>query len=176
VPSSSDPSDVDLTINRELFWIAHRSRGNGGGQPEDVPRRWRDVQGEERRALMPIYDAFMKGYAAPVNGTLLREWIDHPLIENLTRAGYLTVEDLANAPQNNVAGCGMGCLALQRKAQEYVTQGESTRAVSASLAAANAKIAELQAQMEKFSAQTEKPKNKGGRPRREPLTQQQDAA
>ena len=147
VASSSDPRDPNLTFSDELFWIAHRSRGNGGGQPEDVPRRWRDIQGEERIALLPIYEAYMKGYEAPVDGTLLANWVDSPLVDGLIRNGIRTVEDLAHAPHDVVAAAGIGGIALQKRAQDHVKKGETTKSVAADLAVANAKIEELMAQV-----------------------------
>lgn len=158
VPSSSDPHDQSLTVTEELYWIAHRSRTNGG-EPEDVPRRWRDIQGDERRAIMPIYEAWLKGFDAPEVGTPLARWIDSPLVEPMVRAGITTVEQLAASAQSVVAGCGMGCLAIQKKAQDYVRDQEANKSVNADLAATRAQLAELQAQVAKLTGLTEDEKS-----------------
>lgn len=152
VPTCSDTRSKDFGMTEELFWIAYRPRQNGG-QPEDTPRRWSAIEGEERQALLPIFDAWQKGIDAPVEGTPLRSWAGMvpSLLDGLLKSGINTVERLADTSEAVVAGCGVGCLALQVKAREYVKNSTADHLARAENAALKAQLEELQAQISALS-------------------------
>lgn len=69
-----------------------------------------------------LYDAWLEGQEAPVNGTSVRNWpaiLKHEL-RRLETAGIKTVEDLAAANEEVIAAIGMGGRSLKQRAEDWV--------------------------------------------------------
>lgn len=69
-----------------------------------------------------IYDAFVEGREAPVDGTPIKDWppISPAQAEMCLRAEVRTVEDLATCSDSALERIGMGARALQQKAQAWL--------------------------------------------------------
>lgn len=100
-------------------------RPRATGEPEETPRPWKSVQGEERDALMPLYLAWKRNEEAPIDGTPLTMWpemVKYPsILEALKRQSIRSVEDLASMPEGNAANIGAGTITLIEKARAWLT-------------------------------------------------------
>lgn len=81
----------------------------------EFPSRWL----EEYRAG---YKSWVAGEGIPVNGTPVRTWpaITPAELKALTKAEVRTVEDLAQANEQQIANIGMGGRALKQRAQDWL--------------------------------------------------------
>ena len=111
------------------------------------------------------YEAWKKGFEAPLNGTSVKEWayLSPAQAENFINLHILTVEDVAEMTEEAMSNFGMGSRTLREKAREYLKGKEVTDEISKENETLKAQIAELQAQMAELMA--DKPKR--GRPIKE---------
>ena len=73
------------------------------------------------------YELYQKGQEIPLNGTPIRGWklLPGSVQEEMIRLNVLTVEDLANLPDEGIAAVGMGCREWQRRAKAWIEQNNS---------------------------------------------------
>lgn len=85
-----------------------------------IPQEW-------VKHYQSLYDAWLEGQEAPVNGTSVRNWpaaLKHE-VKRLEDAGVRTVEDLAVANEETLAALGMGARSLKQRAEDWVKAQES---------------------------------------------------
>lgn len=94
------------------------------------------------------YEAWKKGFEAPLNGTSVKEWayLSPAQAENFISLRILTVEDVAEMTEEAMGNVGMGARALRDKAREYLKGKE----VSDEVARENQ---ELKKQLDEMKAQ-----------------------
>lgn len=106
------PYSKDCVEYRVETWLSNMEHNVRRGK---IPVKW----AEQWKAS---YEAWKKGYDAPVNGTDVRNWsaITPAQVKNLLAAGCRTVEDLAAANDQAMRSIGMGANELKRKAIAYL--------------------------------------------------------
>lgn len=130
------PGSRDTLEKEADVWMKElREKGRKG----EIPATWFP-------AFEAKYDAFKKGETAEgLNGTPIKTW-DHlgpAAKKTLLAAGILTVEDLADVPDQDLANVGTGALGFKQKARLWLEAQKAPGVQIEKLAAMDTKLTEL---------------------------------
>lgn len=119
------------------------------------------------------FRAWEKGQEVPLNGTPIKGWqlISPAEQNNLIACNVLTVEDLAQLPEEGIARVGMGARALRDKARGWLEAAAGPGKLAEELAALRQKLEQLAADNEllrKTNAELSSQLPKRRRPQAEP--------
>lgn len=98
------------------------------------------------------FDAWKQGEETPTEGTPIKGWpVLSPAAQQMViRAGYLTVEDLANSSDNEVGGIGMGAVGFKNKARAWLDAASGPGKMTEKFEALRAEIAEFKLQNQRL--------------------------
>jgi len=142
---SRDCNDEDAKV-----WITKLEKAAREGMiPETWPKHFNDR-----------FEAWKKGEEIPLTGTPIKGW---PIISPaagaaIIKAGYLTVEDLANAPDQEVTAIGMGAISFKQKAKTWLEQAANSGKVVERLTALEIELASMKALNAELAAENAKHK------------------
>jgi len=113
--------------------------------------------------IKPYYDHWKTGQTAPIHGVPLAQLPGMPpeVVDRYRQLHLLSIEDVAQMTEGDVEKIGLGARDVRERAKLYL-QTKPQQQASDDVAALKAQLAALQEQMNK-------PKNKGGRPRKNPI-------
>lgn len=96
-------------------------------------------------AFEAAYAMWKKGLDTPLNGTPIKGWpvLSPAAQENLIRAGFLTLEDLAATADNQLSNIGTGALSYKLKAVAWLEQASSKGVASEKIADLSQKVSDL---------------------------------
>src|SRR6266849_292146 len=104
------------------------------------------------------YEKYKKGEELPVNGTPIKTWppLSAAQISNLIAMNIHTVEDLANLNEEGKARFGMGIVALQNQARNWLEAANSIGGIAARMTALEVEHGGLKEQNERQRTVIEK--------------------
>lgn len=93
-----------------------------------------------------LYERWKKGEEGAVEGTPIKGWgiISPAQQDMLIRAGVLSVEDLAQLPDNELSGIGTGALTYKQKAIAWLQAAQSTGKMTEELTTLRARIVAME--------------------------------
>lgn len=113
------------------------------------------VTDAERERWSDIYAAFKRGEARAASGTPLEHWTNPSMtrarVAELKGANILSVEELANVPDNTLPRLGMGSRELREQARAYLDSAKGG-AGNAAMAAEVARLKEMVEQLTRAAA------------------------
>jgi hypothetical protein len=129
------PGSRDSLDKEALVWLKELGEKARNGS---APLAW-------HTAFEAAYAAWKKGLELPLNGTPIKGWpvLSPAAQENLIRAGFLTLEDLAATSDNQLSNIGTGALSYKLKAQAWLEEAKSKGASSEKIADLVQKVADL---------------------------------
>lgn len=124
-------------------WIA---RIFAEAQADRYPPAWAE-------AFAEMYEDWRKSHEIPAEGFAVRHWpaIDKACCEMLLEAGLITVEQLAAAPDNLIAGIDRG-EALRELARAWLQAAEDSGKAAEEIAALRTEVGALQAKVAELEA------------------------
>lgn len=107
------------------------------------------VEESHKRNYPEQYAAFKAGLEQPIVGTPLAEWTIMPrtFADQLARNGILSVEQLADLPENAIQKT-MGCRPFVKRAKAWLASAKSTQSQAAGLRTQNDSLLEKMKKME----------------------------
>lgn len=137
---------------------------------------------EKKRRYADLFAKFESGEKVTVSGWPIEEWaqLDATQVATLKSAGILTVQALAELPENSLHRLPNGYISLKNRASDALSQrnsGEQVRvefeqfreSYDARLSAMTEEITQLTQELAAVKASvSEPPKRKPGRPKKEP--------
>lgn len=138
-PGSRDSLEIEAES-----WLASLKQKGSGPNPV-IPPNW-------YKGFQAAYDEWKKGNILPAHGTPIKGWgvLSPSLQETLIRGGFLTVEDLAQAGDSELANVGTGGISLKLKAQAWLEAAANAGKSAERVTELAAKIADLTALVEKL--------------------------
>lgn len=138
-PGSRDSLEIEAES-----WLASLKQKGSGPNPV-IPPNW-------YKGFQAAYDEWKKGNILPAHGTPIKGWgvLSPALQETLIRGGFLTVEDLAQAGDSELANVGTGGISLKLKAQAWLEAAANAGKSAERVTELAAKIADLTALVEKL--------------------------
>ena len=88
------------------------------------------------------FDSWLKGETGAVNGTPIKGWgsIGPSAQKMLIAAGVLTVEDLANMPDQDLQNLGTGAVSFKQKARTFIDAANGPGKMAEAIAALTVKL------------------------------------
>jgi hypothetical protein len=129
------PGSRDSIEKEALVWLSELGEKARLG---NAPVAW-------HTAFEAAYAAWKKGTEMPVNGTPIKGWpvLSPAAQENLIRAGFLTLEDLAATPDNQLTSIGTGALSYKMKAVSWLEDAKVKGTSVEKIADLSQKVADL---------------------------------
>jgi len=139
------PGDRDSLEIEATQWLASLK---GKARSGIVPEQWAS-------GFVSAYENWKKGEETPISGTPIKGWpvMSPAAQEGIIRAGFLTVEDLANAPDSSVALIGTGGLSYKIKAQTWLKSAQDHGVIAEQVASLTQKLSDLTALTERLMAE-----------------------
>jgi hypothetical protein len=132
------------TIEREVKdWLADWRQKSTQGL---IPIPW--VADAEKG-----YEYWLKGEEIPLTGTAIKGWpvLSPAAQENIIKAGFRTVEDLAACPDGSLPLIGIGAVTYKQKAQAWLAAGEDKGKLAEANAALQLQVNTMAAQMKEMA-------------------------
>ncbi len=129
------PGSRDSIEKEAAVWLAELGEKARQG---NAPVSW-------HTAFEAAYAAWKKGNALPVNGTPIKGWpvLSPAAQENLIRAGFLTLEDLAATADNQLTTIGTGALSYKMKAIAWLDEAKAKGTSVEKIADLTQKVSDL---------------------------------
>jgi hypothetical protein len=149
----NQPGTRDNVVKEAEVWLREQKEYVRKGR---LPQRWYE-------AYEAAYLAWKAGEEIPPEGTAIKTWpvLSPQAAKDIIAAGFLTVEDLANAPDNQINTIGTGAMMYKQKAKTWLEQAagpgkiiERMNAMEVEMAALKARNQDLEAaqQAQKIAA------------------------
>jgi len=129
------PGSKDSVVKEAEVWLKDLAENARQGK---VPDSW-------AAGFKEKYEAWKKGESAPVNGTPIKGWpvLSPSAQKTVIEAGFLSVEDLAKAGDNEVIGIGTGAIAYKQKAVLWLEQASGAGKLVERVASLETKLSDL---------------------------------
>ena len=136
------PGSKDTVEKEARVWL---NEIKAKARENTIPATW-------PAAFEASYKMWKDGEELPVNGTPIKLWpaLSPAQVQMITRAGILTVEDLAQLPDSEVGVIGIGGLGLKQKAQSWL---QSKNSLAEENAALKTRTSELETQVAAMMAE-----------------------
>lgn len=131
-----------LEKNAEDWLLGLKQAGEAGM----IPTAWHEH-------FKKKFEAWKLGEETPTEGTPIKGWpVLSPAAQAMViKAGYLTVEDLANSSDNEVGGIGMGAVGFKNKARAWLDAAEGPGKMTEKFETLRAELAEQKLQNQRLS-------------------------
>jgi hypothetical protein len=129
------PGSKDTHVEEAASWISKLKERARQGQ---IPETWATAFEEK-------FKSWLKGEEVPLNGTPIKTWpvISPSASKAIIQAGFLTVEDLAQAADSEVSSIGTGAISYKQKAIHWLEQASSSGKIVERLSALEAQLSDL---------------------------------
>lgn len=138
------PNSRDRLEHRVDRWFANLEASLKNERiPMEWVERWRKG-----------YDLWCKGQEVPLDGSAIRGWsqLSPAQQETCIRAGYLTIEDLAQVNHEGLNRLGMGSVEMKEKARTWLTAAKDKGQITQKLAQLEKENANLRVEIKTLEA------------------------
>ena len=134
----AQPGSTDTVVRVAEEWLRDQAEL---ARQNRVPMPWYN-------AYVAAYEAWKKGEEIPLEGTPIKTWpvLSPSAAAAIIQAGFRTIEDLANAPDNGIGSIGTGALMYKQKAKAWLEAASGPGKLAERLNSLEVLVGDLQRQ------------------------------